>query len=175
MPESNETNNPGASASSWASDIDEFSFGVPAQFTLGAGQYAYYKLELPVGKTVSIKLESDAPGSANQLYTSYGWVPTRYAANYAAAGGNQANREIVFFTEKEGYYYFLVYSSYVPAGQTNTCRLTVTFPGFAIHSLSVNSGSNVGLVTTVIRGLELTPDVSVKLTNPDVNQAASKV
>ena len=160
VPESDETNNVGVSAASWTSDVDEITFGVNDSFTLTA---AYFKLDAPLGRTLNIRLADGASGASNRLYISYGQVPTRSVYEHAATASGQANPEVEFTSQKDGYYYILVYNSYVPSGETNTCRLEASQPGFAIHSLSVTQGSNLGSITTVIRGAELTPDTTAHL------------
>ena len=135
-------------------DAQALALGAPATFSAAAGQSAYYKVTVPAGQTLQLALkadQADVATASNELYVSYGTVPSRLSADYKYSQPFNANQSIAIPTTQAGTYYVLVYADSV-ANATESLTLTASDVPFSLQSVSPASASNAGTTTFQING-----------------------
>lgn len=75
--EADESDNIGASLNTVAVDAESLTLGIPSTGAMGAGRSAFYRVDVPEGQTLLVQLDSASTTAANELYLSFGEVPSR--------------------------------------------------------------------------------------------------
>jgi hypothetical protein len=144
-------NNVAASATV-AMTLPALTVGTPLTGALAAtGLSELYQVTTTAGGNLNVTL-TGASGNTNELYVSFGAVPTRQAFLVRGAALSSANQAVSLANVQAGTYYVLVYGTNVPSGENFT--LTATTPGFALTSVSPAQASNTGQVTITISGAQ---------------------
>ena len=144
-------NNVAASATV-AMDLPALTIGTPLNGSLATtGSSELYKVDTAAGGNLNVAL-TGASGNTNELYVSYGQVPTRQSFDARGVQTGSANQAVSLTYVQAGTYYVLVYGSKIPSAENFT--LTATTPGFSITSVSPAQGSNAGQVTLTIQGAQ---------------------
>ena len=164
FPESNLTNNLSASLTQTSVDAPTLTPGVPATGSLAGGQSAYYKVNATAGQTFQLALSTTASADFNELYVSYGTMPTRskYDFRYQSPGANQ---QILIPNAQQGSYYILAYASSV-GGASEPYSLVANVIPFGLLSVDQATIGNSGASTLEIRGSKLDTATSFTLTGP---------
>lgn len=165
IPESDETNNIGASLVGVALDVEELALGVADTGNLNWGQAVYYKFTVGEGETVRVKLDSLGADIANELYVRFGAMPTRGQFDIAAREGFVSDPELVIPTSQAGTYYVLAYGQYAPGNPQYS--ITAQIIPFSITEVSAEEVGNVGDVTLRIQGARFDADTGFSLVGPD--------
>jgi subtilase family serine protease len=165
IPESDETNNIGASLVGVALDVEELALGVADTGNLNWGQAVYYKFTVGEGETVRVKLDSLGTAIANELYVRFGAMPTRGQFDIAAREGFVSDPELVIPTSQAGTYYVLAYGQYAPGNPQYS--ITAQIIPFSITEVSAEEVGNVGDVTLRIQGARFDADTGFSLVAPD--------
>lgn len=165
IPESDETNNIGASLVGVALDVEELALGVADTGNLNWGQAVYYKFTVGEGETVRVKLDSLGTDIANELYVRFGAMPTRGQFDIAAREGFVSDPELVIPTSQAGTYYVLAYGQYAPGNPQYS--ITAQIIPFSITEVSAEEVGNVGDVTLRIQGARFDADTGFSLVGPD--------
>ncbi len=165
IPESDETNNIGASLVGMALDVEELTLGVADTGNLGWGQAVYYKFTVGAGETVRVKLDSLGTDIANELYVRFGAMPTRGQFDIAAREGFVSDPELVIPTSQAGTYYVLAYGQYAPGNPQYS--ITAQIVPFSITRVSAEEVGNVGDATLRIQGARFDADTKFSLVAPD--------
>jgi hypothetical protein len=151
---SNTGNNVLASPTTVAIDLPALTLGTPATGKLAAtGASELYRVTTTAGSDLNVTL-TGASGSSNELYVSFGSVPTRQAFDARGVVMGSANQTVSIASTQAGTYYVLLYGSAVTSSESFT--LTASTPGFSIASVSPTQGSNTGQVTLAIYGAQFT-------------------
>ena len=169
--EATTTNNQIASAAQVAIDAPLLAIGTPATGTLINQQALYYKVNAVAGQTLQLALTTTSTKSFNELYVSFGTMPSRnqYDQRYPAAGGNQT---ITIPVTQAGNYYVLAYGAGVPAGG-EPYSLTASIIPFAVQAV-VPSQVGAGPVTLEIDGSKFDANTTFQLLGPNNTVAQSK-
>jgi RHS repeat-associated protein len=165
-PELTLANNLSASLTQTAIDAPALTLGTAATGSLSAGQSAYYKVVVDAGQTLQFALATDQQHqtAANELYVSFGTMPTRSQANYRYSQAFAANQQITIPTTQAGSYYVLVYADSVPSGP-ETYSLTASLVPFSITA--VNPGQvGTGMATIEIDGAKFDGGTTFQLLGP---------
>jgi subtilase family serine protease len=117
LPETNETNNIGASLDAFTLNVEQLSLGVPDTGVLGKGQSVYYRIDVAAGETLQLSLDSQSTLAANELYIRYGDIPSRSQFDFGFTEAFSADQEIVVPTTQAGTYYVLAYGQTVADSQ----------------------------------------------------------
>ncbi|MFO0878902.1 MAG: CARDB domain-containing protein [Gemmataceae bacterium] len=146
-------------------DAMTLTLGTPATGTLVEGQHAYYKVFVPAGETLRVRLTGDQAAAYNELYVSFGTMPTRarYQTRYTAPF--QPNQEITIPTTQGGYYYILAYGDRVPQEPENYTLLAELIP-FSVQSV-VPSQVGTGPVTLEVHGAKFNFGTTFRLRKAD--------
>lgn len=171
--ETDETNNIGVSGGTGAVDITELQLGVPYSSALGTGAEHYFKVFVPAGETLRIRLDG-ADGAANEMYVRYGVVPSRSAYHFFYSRPYEPDQEIVVPTTNAGWYYILVRGEFEPTDATPYAILAELVP-FQITSVSPKRIGDNGQVTITLRGAKFENGSTVRLVNGGVTLTAAKV
>ncbi len=165
LPESTLTNNLSASLTQTAIDAPELTLGTTIDGTLDQGQYAYYKVEVSFDQTLSVLLSTTATSADNELYVSFGTMPTRsqYDFRFEVPGADQ---QILVPTTQQGSYYILAYASSLGGG-AEPFSLTANLVPFSLLSIDQSAIGNSGNATIDIRGSMLDTATSFVLMGPN--------
>jgi len=151
LPETNETNNIGASLDKFAFDVEKLVVGTPDTGTLGQGQSVYYRVDVAEGQTLAINFDSKSAAAANELYIRYGDVPSRNQFDFGFTEAFSPDQKLVVPTTKAGTYYVLAYGQNVTEAAPSF-SVDAKLLDFEISSVSTHTGGNAGKVTVQISG-----------------------
>ena len=105
------------------STIPEIPLGGELTGTLvNTGDMALYRVEVDAGEQLTFTLDSDSTYAENELYVSYGVVPSRSSYDFAAAEPDQADQVLNIAGTQAGTYYVLAHAGYNPLGQGYALR-----------------------------------------------------
>ncbi|MCC9601047.1 carboxypeptidase regulatory-like domain-containing protein [Stieleria sp. JC731] len=148
--EADEDNNLAASVDRTDVDVESLTLGLPVTSNLGDGQSLFYKIDVEKGETLLFELDSDNADAVNELYVSFGEIPTRSEADFTFANALAPNQRIVVSVTEAGTYYMLAH------GQQNTDDQSITIEAntidFTVFDESFGRGGNIGDRTISISG-----------------------
>lgn len=163
--EASEENNIAASIDRTDVDVESLTLAVPVTSNLGNGQSLFYKLEVEEGETLLFELDSDNADAVNEIYVSFGEIPTRSEADFTFANALAPNQRIVVPVTEAGTYYVLAY------GQQNTDDQAVTIEAntidFTVFDEAFGRGGNVGNRTISISGAKFDRTLTATLVNSE--------
>jgi hypothetical protein len=163
LPELTLANNLSASVTSSAIDATLLTLGVPTHGTLNQTQSAYYKAIVSAGQTLQVSFASQNPASYNELYVSFGTMPTRSQYDYRYTLPFTANQSITIPTTQAGAYYILAYGDNVPSPPESYTIEAAIVP-FSIQSVAPTQ-AGTGPVTLTINGAQFKFDTTFQLRN----------
>ncbi len=161
IPESDESNNLGASLDRVDIDAQLLELDVPYDDKLAGGQSAFFKIELTAGTTVRFFLDSASENAFNEIYVRQGQMPTRGQFDFSADQPFVSDQEMIIPVEGTGTYYVLAYSSSAPAA-TDYTLLAEVIP-FSLIRVSPGVAGNFGEFTLKIEGAEFSRDTVFQL------------
>ena len=164
IPESDETNNVGASLDRTAIDVEVLVPGVPAVGTLGTGQSVYYRIDVAAGGTLLVTLDGDSATSDNELYVRFGDIPRRSLFDFTGANPFLPDQEIVVPLTRGGTYYVLAFGGSVSGSPGYT--ITAEVLAFSVRAVEPERVGNAGPVTLMIEGAQYTQDTVFQLIGP---------
>ncbi len=165
VPEQTRSNNLSASVTRISIDAQTLLLDEAKTAQLAQGRSAFYKVAVPAGETLRVTLTSNTPSADNELYVSFGTMPTRGDYEYRYSAPFQANQEIVVPTTREGYYYIQIYADQVAiAGQQVTIEANLV--PFSIRSVSPGQ-AGAGPVTIQFNGARFDNGTVFHLRRPD--------
>ena len=164
IPETTLSNNLSASLTQTSISVPALTLGVASPGTLGDQQSAFYQVTVGAGQTLEINFTSSEADSLNELYVSYGSMPSRGSADYSftALGADQ---EITVPATQAGVYYILAYGNDVPSSP-ETYSITAALVPFAVQAVVPAQVGNAGDSTLEIQGAQFDRDTSFELVGP---------
>ncbi|WP_231607038.1 cadherin-like domain-containing protein [Crocosphaera watsonii] len=165
LPEIDEDNNLAASVDQFNLDVEQLLLDTPTTGTLGEDQAVYYRVDVEAGETLLVEFDSESVNGANELYVSYGEIPTRSQFDYSFNNALSPDQEIVIPSTQSGTYFVMAYGDGVngdPSYQLEAQTLE-----FSLRELSRDNGSNLGQVTLTLNGAKLTLDAHAILIAED--------
>ena len=168
VPETDESNNTSVSSGLINVDVEQLELGTPRNGMLDQGQSVYYKVEVPEGETLQVFFDSDRENAFNELYVSYGQVPSPSEFDFGFEKVSADQRVVVPLTEA-GTYYILARGQYVPrplgSQASQNYSMQVETIDFGITEISRTVGDKSGTVTFAIAGAKFTPQMTAFLVN----------
>lgn len=167
--ESNDTNNITISTHKVSVSIPELSLGVLEEQTVENNVGIYYRIEIPdslAEETMLVSLDGQTDGGVNELYLSYGAVPTRSNHDFSASRLNR-DQFIVVPELQGGTYYLFAYGATTTASEQEIDLKAEIIP-FQILSVEASRGGNIGNATLKIEGAKFTEDMTLELTDPSL-------
>ena len=173
VPDRDRTNNTGASAATFSLSVPALTPDVALNGTIAAGQDLYFRVDLPTGQTPNFHALYALAGEA-ELYIQRNDVPTLATFDAKDFSLSQTSADITRYDGGFGTFYVLLHGREAAAGGQN---FTLTAKGlpFGAAALSLNHGSDLGSVTTIIRGSLFTPSTTFSLVSGGTVQPASSV
>ncbi len=164
FPELTQANNLSASLTQTSIDVPALTLGTPTTGTLAQTQSAYYKVDVTAGQTLKVNLTSQAATSSNELYVSFGSIPTRghYDLRFSSPAANQ---QIAIPSTQAGTYYVFVYGAAVPSGPEQFA-LTAAIVPFSITGVNPATVGNAGKATIEIDGARFDRATTFQLVGP---------
>ncbi|HQK12690.1 MAG TPA: carboxypeptidase regulatory-like domain-containing protein [Anaerolineae bacterium] len=168
-------NNTGQSAGVVRLSVPELAVGqsLPGTFNK-QGEALIYKLRPALGQDVLIQLDRSDSAGWTQLYIGRGQAPTTQQFYARSAQWNQPDAGVVINNADGGLYYVLALAQALPNGPA-TWQLTASEAVFALNSLDLARGSNLGRVTVGLNGVGFRPGMQVHLVQGGVTRAADSV
>ncbi len=163
--EVNEGNNVGVSSSKITLDVEELGLETPDTGNLGQGQSVYYRFDAQVGQAIRLSFDSSNNQSFNELYVSYGKMPSRGQFDLTTTQPFNADPEIVIPIEKTGTYYVLAYGDQV-SGSPSYQILAQDIP-FSITKVNTDTIGNFGEATLEIYGAKFIEGTTFQLLASD--------
>ncbi len=163
--EATQGNNLSASPTRTAIDAPALTLGTPVSGTLAQGQSVYYKVVVSAGQTLQINLQGQSANASNELYVSFGTMPSRTKSDFRFTNPLAANQQVLVPTTQQGTYFILAYAPTVPGGSEAYILAANTIP-FSLISIDQTAVGNTGTVTIGIHGSKLDTATSFVLSGP---------
>ena len=141
--------------------------GVPFETTLSTDEVKVYRISVPQGETLKVRLTSSDQNASNELFLRYGDVPTGFAFDAIYQDPLGADQTAVIPATKAGEYYVLVRGHREPAANTAVTLVAEIVP-FAISAVQADQGGDSRWVTLNISGAKFDLNAIVKLVRPGV-------
>ena len=164
IPETTLANNLSASLTNTSVTVPALTLGVPATGTLSDKLSAFYQVTAPAGDTLQVAFTTPDSATLNELYVSYGAMPSRSQADFSFQQ-LAANQTVTVPTTQAGTYYILVYGSDLPFGFENY-SLTATAIPFSVTGASPPAVGNTGPATIEITGARFDRGTTFSLVAP---------
>lgn len=161
--EDNNTNNAGASLDLVDIDSEVLVLGTPDNGLIAQGQSLYYKFNATAGDTVRVRFTTGIPLAGNEIYASYGAMPSRDEADFAASEPFIADPDLFIPIEHTGTHYLLVFSSAMPVESSYTI-LAEVLP-FTVATAQPSIVGDRGSTTFKVRGALFNPETQFELIN----------
>ena len=167
--EADDANNLGASLEQFTLDVESLELGVAETGEFATGQSVYYRIDVPAGETLLLSLDNQSVTAANELYISYGKMPSRSNFDFGYDRGISPDQEIVVPKTKAGTYYVLAYGNAADSGvgYSPNFNLKAELLDFSLRGISTQKGSNRGQVTLTLNGAEFTTNTEAQLVAAD--------
>ncbi|MER9397477.1 LEPR-XLL domain-containing protein [Mesorhizobium sp. M0615] len=162
-----EKNNAAPSVNTLSVSVDEMHLGVPLQTTLSTGQVRVYRITVPQGETLKVRLTGSDSNASNELFLRYGDVPTGFLFDAIYQDPLQATQTAVIPATKAGEYYVLIRGHQEPSEDTAVTLLAEVAP-FAISRVEVDRGGDSRWVTFDVFGAKFATNAIVKLVRPGI-------
>lgn len=171
--ESNEGNNIRISPEKVMVTLQELPIGVLTPDTLMNNTALYYRIEVPdslTDETLKLTLDALVADGVNELYLSYGAVPTRSVHDFAFSTPFSSDQSILVPELQAGTYYLLAYGATATGGANAKQAITLKAEiiNFSVLSVMDTEGGNTGSVTLRIDGAKFTPTMTLKLKGPSL-------
>ena len=161
--ESSETNNIKSSDSKVKITVPKLPIDTTLNRSLANQVPMFFRIEVPDtlnGATLLISL--DGISGENELFLSFGKMPSRSAHDFAFSSPSQPDQSIIVPELIPGTYYLMVYGA-SENGNAQFIKLKTQIIRFSILSVHSDKGGNTGNVTVRLDGAKFTPMMSVKL------------
>ena len=173
--ELSDDNNLGSSTGTTENDWPMLSLGSPVTGALGTGQSAFYRLDVPAGKTLIVSFDSASATASNELYASYGQGPTRSLFDVTSDSHFVPDQEILIRETLGGPYYIFAYGDRVSSGPADF-TISASLADFSVREVTPDHGSHRGQVTLSLEGVDFGPNDQVRLVaESSVEREASHV
>ncbi|MAE60216.1 MAG: hypothetical protein CMJ49_02550 [Planctomycetaceae bacterium] len=162
--EVDETNNLGASITTMNADALALTLDVPFNGTLFEGQATFFRIDdVPAGETMRVNLDGDPDTASNQLFVSYGEVPTRTNFDFRFDNPFSADQQIIVPATRSGTYFVQLFGDDEPQPGGGTYDILADILGFELLGVTPDRGSNLGTATVIIDGSKISHDSDIQL------------
>jgi RHS repeat-associated protein len=163
--ESSETNNQEISAGRLALDLPQLTFSSLLTDTIDRQQERYYRLFVEAGEDILLKANFSTLSQA-EFYVRYGTPPTLSNYDRLYNAPNDLQQAIKISGTRPGNYYIMVRGK---EGISEDLPFTLEAErlDFGISAITIDRGTNLGLVTTIIDGAKFNLDSQVSLIASD--------
>jgi hypothetical protein len=161
IPEINKVNNTMVSAGIMKLSFPHLQLGVPYNGSIANGQAAeYFYFTASAGSDYAITLTGSSVFDFNELFASYGKVPTRSTFDYAYTNQNAPNQQIIIPNAQAGQYYIMMDKLSADSAQFT---LVARELAFAIDSVRYSMAGTGGEATVEIFGAKFRPGATASL------------
>ncbi len=164
IPETDRSNNFGASTNTIQVGIPSLTFGTATNGTIMNGQDAFFRLDVPAGGDVIFNANFAVPLEA-EFFVRYRQLPDRTNFDFTASNLLELQRQLTISSPQAGPYYVLVHGR-EGAGAGQAFSILPQRIAFAVLDASPNRGSNLGTVTVTLKGTGFTDFTKVSLVGP---------
>lgn len=128
---------------------------------IGSGQAQLFRIDLPTGQPVRIRLTDTHSGNRNELYAAFGVAPTRGSFDYRFAQPGAASQDLVIPSPTSGSWYVLVYAESVLT--PGDFSLLVSASDVLVTRVSPRRSGNIVRAQLAIEGAGYGTDTQVGL------------
>lgn len=171
--ESDDGNNLGMAASVTEVGVTPLVLDVPVTATLGAGQSAYYRLQVPAGLDLAVTLHQETTFAWGEIYVAFERIPALSDFDVAGASPFENDQRALVPSTRAGTYYIMVLARSVAGG---SAAFDVEARGLPLSVLEIAppAGGTDGLVTTVVSGAGFQEGVEMLLRDGAGNLVAAE-
>ncbi len=162
VPDTNRSNNTGASSGTLAVMIPLLSLGAPLTDTIAANQDSYYHLILPPGADVTLSAMY-AVASQAELYVRFGALPDRTTFDLSTLGDLANTSPTLTLSSTLGGDYYILVHGLTAAGAGQSFTLTATLSQFALIDFTPKISLNHPNETINVMGTGFTPATTLSL------------
>ncbi len=166
VPESNEANNFEATLNSVVLTVQGLTLGTETRARISSGVAQYYRVDVPAGETLLFHFDAANNSSVNQLFVSYGKVPTRSNFDYRSDATGDADQDLIVPATQAGTYYILAYGVAGESLSSNDFGLTASLIPFGVRSVDPGSVGNAGASTLALTGARFDSGTTFHLIAP---------
>jgi large repetitive protein len=160
-----EANNTTAAADVTQVTVDTLQLGVAFPTSLTHGGERLFRVEVPAGQTLRVRMDAADDRAATVLYVRHDTAPTGAVYDATPETPLAASQTAVIPTTTLGIYYVLVRGHSVPGGQMDATVTAELLP-LMITDVTADFGGDGRYVTTTIRGASFQAGATVKLVRP---------
>jgi YD repeat-containing protein len=164
IPEVSETNNFGASLLNTTLSVPTLALNVAQTGMLSQNGVVYYKIDVAAGETLQIALDSLRDDAFNELYVSYGEIPSQSKFDFGFTEVS-ADQKVIVPTTQAGTYYVMARGQNVPGVTPQSYSIEAKAIDFSIDSISRHMGDRSGSITLEVKGAKFTSDMTAILQN----------
>ena len=150
--------------------VPELPIDVLTPNTLTHQQRIFYRIEVPAAldnETMRITLLSDILSASNEMYLSYGEMPTRSTHDFSHRLPFSPNQEVTAPELDSGTYYLHIYGE-TDINTSQEITVIAEIIEFSIFEIDRNTGGNTGTVTAKITGAKFSENMTVTLHDDDL-------
>jgi YD repeat-containing protein len=163
-----ESNNARTSADPLLVEVPQLALGVATATSLSSGQSRLYKVVVPAGETLRLRLDSNQDAAANEIFVRYNALPDGSSYDVASGAQLQADQQVLLPSTQAGVYYVLV-RQFSGAAQPAVQIKAETLP-FQVSDIEADQGGDSGWVTVTVRGARFHPEALLKLVRPGIEE-----
>jgi RHS repeat-associated protein len=142
--------------------IPRLADGVSTSGTFTAsGQTRYYRIDVPSGQNLFVRLDDLDDQGANEIYVRFGSLPTRGTFDYRANVSGKADQQLLVPAATSGTWYVMVYGASVPGDGDFT--LEATFSQLKVAGVVPNSNPSTTEAVLAISGAGFYGAMTVEL------------
>ena len=164
--ESDEANNVAATIDRVDVDVESLPLGESRSGALPQGRAVYYRVDnVPAGETLMVYLDGASPTASNEVYVSFGEIPTRARHDFVASNPFESSQRVVVPSTEGGTYYILAYAN-ASGGGANPYRIEASIINFTVFDLDYGRGGTAGNRTIEIHGAKFDRATTAALRGP---------
>ena len=139
----------------------------PSRRSLSTGESRVYRVVVPQGETLKVRLIGSNQSASNELFLRYGDVPTGYAFDAIYQDQLQADQIAVIPNTRAGEYYILIRGNSEPSAHTPVTLLAEVAP-FVITKVVADQGGDSRWVTVDVYGTKFAANAILKFVRPGI-------
>ena len=167
FPEGEETNNESVGDQLLSVQVPELVINIAEDTILESGIPLYYRIEVPstlAGESMLVSLLDGKDGNVNELYLSYGAIPTQADHEFSVREPFAMPPSLTVPSLQTGTYYLLAYTNIGP-DDAQSISLLAEILDFELTGVNADEGGNTGQVTVKLSGSKFVAGMGVTLRN----------
>jgi RHS repeat-associated protein len=146
--------------------IPQLTDGVPiASRFVADGDAHYYRIDVPEGQNLLVRLDDADNQGVNELYLGFGALPTRGIYDYKAAAGSSADQQLSAPAAAPGTWYVLAYGA--SAASSGDFTIEADFCGLRVTAVTPSRYGQSTATVLIVTGMGFDATTTVALVGGD--------